>query len=276
MQALEDDGRAVVEQRERLARVDQAGQRPAGQRRGAGVRRLRQHRRRPGPAAPTACGSRSRSAGGRRPRGRGTPRARPARRGGGGPATPRPSRRRSGRHRSAGRARAEPRQDASPSVRVGRVAVGAVGVAAVGAVRVAAVGAVGVTAVGAVGVTAARPPPLGRAWWSCRRRSSGSSGVVGHGCLLVVWMGPAIAGTHARSWRTHTAGPGPGAGSRSVQQPAPAGDRGGLGAAGGAELAQDVGDVDRDGLGADEQLLADLAVGPALGDQRQDLGLARR
>ena len=31
----------------------------------------------------------------------------------------------------------------------------------------------------------------------------------------------------------------------------------------------------RDGLGADEQLLADLAVGAALGHQRQDLALAR-
>ena len=52
-------------------------------------------------------------------------------------------------------------------------------------------------------------------------------------------------------------------------------DRRGLGAAGGVELAEDVGDVDRDGLGADEELLGDLAVGPALGDQREDLALAR-
>ena len=99
VQTLEDDGRAVLEEGERLARVDQPGERSAGERRGPGVARLGQHRRRRGPAGPTACGSRSRSAGGRRPRGRGTPRARPARRGGGGPATPRPSRRRSGRHR---------------------------------------------------------------------------------------------------------------------------------------------------------------------------------
>ena len=34
--------------------------------------------------------------------------------------------------------------------------------------------------------------------------------------------------------------------------------------------------MDADGLGADEQLLADLAVGAALGDQREDLALARR
>ena len=61
---------------------------------------------------------------------------------------------------------------------------------------------------------------------------------------------------------------------RSGEQALAAGDRGGLGAAGGLQLAEDVGDVDRDGLGADEQLLADLAVRAALGDQRQDLALA--
>ena len=44
VQTLEDHGRAVVEQRQRLARVDQAGELPAGERRGARVRRLRQHR----------------------------------------------------------------------------------------------------------------------------------------------------------------------------------------------------------------------------------------
>src|SRR3954468_3884527 len=60
----------------------------------------------------------------------------------------------------------------------------------------------------------------------------------------------------------------------SVEQPLPAGDRRRLGAAGGVELAEDVGDVHRDGLRADEQLLADLAVGAALGDQREDLALA--
>ena len=61
----------------------------------------------------------------------------------------------------------------------------------------------------------------------------------------------------------------------SADESTPACDRRGLGAARGVELAEDVGDVDRDGLGADEQLLADLAVGAAVGDQREDLGLAR-
>ena len=49
------------------------------------------------------------------------------------------------------------------------------------------------------------------------------------------------------------------------------GDRGGLGASGRAELGQDVGDVDAHRLGADEQLAADLAVAPALGDETEDL-----
>ena len=44
----------------------------------------------------------------------------------------------------------------------------------------------------------------------------------------------------------------------------------GAGAGARAELGQDVRDVDRHGLGADEQLLADLAVGPALGDEGED------
>ena len=63
--------------------------------------------------------------------------------------------------------------------------------------------------------------------------------------------------------------------SASAEQAVAAGDRGRLGAAGGAELAQDVGHVHRDGLGADEELAPDLAVGAALGDQGEDLGLAR-
>ena len=54
-----------------------------------------------------------------------------------------------------------------------------------------------------------------------------------------------------------------------------AGDGGRFGAAGGAELAEDVGDVDAHRLGADEELPADLAVAPSVGDQRQDLPLAR-
>jgi hypothetical protein len=42
-----------------------------------------------------------------------------------------------------------------------------------------------------------------------------------------------------------------------------------------AQLGQDPGDMDAGRLGGDEQLLADLAVGPPSGDQRQDLGLPR-
>ena len=59
-----------------------------------------------------------------------------------------------------------------------------------------------------------------------------------------------------------------------LEQAAAPGDRDGLGAAGGAELGQDVGHVHADGLGADEQLVADLAVAAALGDQREHLLLA--
>ena len=63
--------------------------------------------------------------------------------------------------------------------------------------------------------------------------------------------------------------------ARSVDQAASTGDRGRLGAAGGAQLAEDVGDVDAHRLGADEELLADLTVGPAGRDELEDLGLPR-
>src|SRR5262245_34936142 len=43
-----------------------------------------------------------------------------------------------------------------------------------------------------------------------------------------------------------------------------------------AQLRQDVADVDAHGLLADEQAVADLAVGPAAGDEGQDLELALR
>jgi hypothetical protein len=46
-------------------------------------------------------------------------------------------------------------------------------------------------------------------------------------------------------------------------------DRGRLTASAGAQLGKDAGDVDAGGLGGDEQRLADLTVGPALGDQRK-------
>ena len=49
VQALEDDRGAAVEERQRLAGVDQAGERPAGEGGAAGVRRLRQAPRRPAP-----------------------------------------------------------------------------------------------------------------------------------------------------------------------------------------------------------------------------------
>jgi hypothetical protein len=51
---------------------------------------------------------------------------------------------------------------------------------------------------------------------------------------------------------------------------------GGLGAAGDPELAKDAGDVVLDRLLGQAQLLADLPVGPALGDQPEDALLLRR
>ena len=41
-----------------------------------------------------------------------------------------------------------------------------------------------------------------------------------------------------------------------------------------SSFGEDVADVDADGLLADEQPLPDLAVGPALGDEPEDLALA--
>ena len=64
--------------------------------------------------------------------------------------------------------------------------------------------------------------------------------------------------------------------SASVEETVASGDRGGLGAAAGAQLGEDVGDVHADGLGADEQLSRDLAVAAALRHQPEDLGLPRR
>jgi hypothetical protein len=52
------------------------------------------------------------------------------------------------------------------------------------------------------------------------------------------------------------------------------GDGGGFHAAGDAELGQDPRDVDACGALGDEQLPADLLVGPSLGHQREHLGLA--
>jgi hypothetical protein len=56
-------------------------------------------------------------------------------------------------------------------------------------------------------------------------------------------------------------------------EPEPVGDRGRLPAAGDPQLGQDPRDVDASCLGGNEQGLTDLPVGPALGDQGEDLGL---
>ena len=53
------------------------------------------------------------------------------------------------------------------------------------------------------------------------------------------------------------------------------GDCGRLAATGHAELGEDVGDVEAGRLLGDEQRLADLPVRPPLGDEGEDLGLAR-
>src|SRR5690348_368650 len=54
----------------------------------------------------------------------------------------------------------------------------------------------------------------------------------------------------------------------------PVGNGGGLAAVGHAELGQDAGDVDRGGLGADEQRFGDLPVGTAVGEEREHVPLA--
>lgn len=56
----------------------------------------------------------------------------------------------------------------------------------------------------------------------------------------------------------------------------PVRDRGRLDAGGDVELLEDVRDVDAGGLDADHECAGDLAVRIAAGDERQDLGLARR
>ena len=53
------------------------------------------------------------------------------------------------------------------------------------------------------------------------------------------------------------------------------GECGGFAAVGHFEFAQDVGDVDAGGLGADVELLGDLWVGASVGDQQEHLHLAR-
>jgi hypothetical protein len=58
------------------------------------------------------------------------------------------------------------------------------------------------------------------------------------------------------------------------EQPSAVGHGDGLGTAIDVELAHDVRHVDRDGLGRDEQVLTDPLVGPALGNQCQDLAFA--
>jgi succinate-semialdehyde dehydrogenase/glutarate-semialdehyde dehydrogenase len=79
--------------------------------------------------------------------------------------------------------------------------------------------------------------------------------------------------TSSRRPRSCTWGSPGGTASSGVEQAPLPRQRSGLGATARAQLGQDVGDVDADGLGADEQLPGDLAVGPALGDQDEDLAL---
>ena len=167
-------------------------------------------------------------------------------------------------------------QDASPSVV--SVASPSVPSASLPSVVAAVARSPSVPSASPPSVPSASPPPrprvTGRGWCSCRRRRAALRGG-GHGASLVVgWVVPRAAVPDRDHGRTHGTRPAPRR-PRLVQEPPAAGDGGGLGAAGGAELAEDVGDVHRDGLRADEQLLADLAVGPALGDQGEDLGLAR-
>ena len=63
---------------------------------------------------------------------------------------------------------------------------------------------------------------------------------------------------------------------RDVEWGDAVGDGRGFASVGRVELAEDVRDVDAGGLDADHELARDLAVGVAAGDERQDLGLARR
>src|SRR5262245_47519101 len=62
-------------------------------------------------------------------------------------------------------------------------------------------------------------------------------------------------------------------GRMSVEEPQPVSGGGGLAPAGHAELGEDAGDVHADGLGADEQALADLLVGPPVSQVAQHLDL---
>src|ERR1700750_3464386 len=98
-----------------------------------------------------------------------------------------------------------------------------------------------------------RPVRNGRAAWRPRRVSGGE-------CDLL-WLARDLSGLRFRSpgWWRGEAGDG----------------RGGLEAGGGPEFAQDVRDVDADGLDADDERRGDLAVGVAAGEEVQDLRLAR-
>ena len=61
----------------------------------------------------------------------------------------------------------------------------------------------------------------------------------------------------------------------AVEQTSTAGDRGGFGAAAGIELGENVGDVNRHRLGADEEQGRYLAIAPARTDMDKHLALAR-
>src|SRR5215213_6089649 len=61
--------------------------------------------------------------------------------------------------------------------------------------------------------------------------------------------------------------------SVGLGEPEPDGDGGGLDTSRNVQLVEDLADVNADGLLADEQVLADLAVRPPLREQRQNLPL---
>ena len=80
----------------------------------------------------------------------------------------------------------------------------------------------------------------------------------------------------SRHRRLTTGRPPPSIGRCDLSQAKAVGDRGRLAATGHPELAQDVRHVDARRVLADEQLVGDLAVGPAERDEREHLAFARR
>src|SRR6266545_3149463 len=124
-------------------------------------------------------------------------------------------------------------------------------------------------------------------WGHRRRRGSGSPrpggplpvglfGTFGPGPLWTSW--PSRAGPHARRGRIRAepGGAGKGGGSGAGGGGVAGQVRGGLGPAGHLELRQDARHVVLHGLLGEVELLADLAVGAPVRDQRQDPFLLRR